>query len=313
MTIVPFRGASVPRMGIQPQAILRNAYPGVKACHFANMVLMPQIGYGEAGLKGAGMGMGDFSNPFDIFERLFKGMGGMGVTRAARNRAMQGDDESYNLLLDFKEAIFGVGKEIEITRLENCETCDGSGGKPGTNPSQCNICRGQGQVFSSARTPLGVFEQVMTCSTCGGAGEISSPFNTCRGDGRVWRIKWISLKVPAGIDSGSRFGPRGTPEGEAALLETFMCSLKFSQILCGRGMEPTFSIHNLRDHLKVPTVDGMVDLKVPAGTQAGTTLVMAKKGVPYLGKRNGRGDQLVRVQVEIPKSEQVLLEYVAFY
>ena len=146
----------------------------------------------------------------------------MGVTRAARNRAMQGDDESYNLLLDFKEAIFGVGKEIEITRLENCETCDGSGGKPGTNPSQCNICRGQGQVFSSARTPLGVFEQVMTCSTCGGAGEISSPFNTCRGDGRVWRIKWISLKVPAGIDSGSRFrvrsernaGRRGGPPGD---------------------------------------------------------------------------------------------------
>ncbi|CAL9772699.1 unnamed protein product [Musa acuminata subsp. burmannicoides] len=196
--------------------------------------------YGEAGLKGAGMGMGvsiisqmqDFSNPFDIFERLFKGMGGMGGTRAARNRAMQGDDESYNLLLDFKEAIFGVGKEIEITRLENCETCDGSGAKPGTNPSQCNICRGQGQVFSSARTPLGVFQQVMTCSTCGGAGEFSTPFNTCRGDGRVWRIKWISLKVPAGIDSGSRFGPRGTPEGEAVLLETFMCSLKFSQILC---------------------------------------------------------------------------------
>ncbi|KAJ8501309.1 hypothetical protein OPV22_011861 [Ensete ventricosum] len=272
--------------------------------------------YGEAGLKGAGMGMGtgDYSNPFDIFESLFEGMGGMGGmggARAARNRPMQGDDESYNLVLNFKDAIFGVEKEIEITRLECCGTCDGSGAKPGTTPSKCNTCGGQGQVVSSARTPLGVFQQVMTCSTCGGTGESSTPCNTCGGDGRVRKTKRISLKVPAGVDSGSRLrvrsegnaGRRGGPPGDLyVFIEVlsdpvlkrdgtnilYTCKVSYIDAILGTTM-------------KVPTVDGMVDLRIPSGTQPGTTLVMAKKGVPYLGKPNMRGDQLVRVQVEIPK------------
>ncbi|WOK98279.1 chaperone protein dnaJ A6, chloroplastic-like [Canna indica] len=284
--------------------------------------------YGEAGLKGAGMGTGDFSNPFDLFETLFEGMGGMGAmggARAARNRPMQGDDESYNLVLNFKDAIFGVEKEIEITRLENCGTCDGSGAKPGTKPSKCSTCGGQGQVISSARTPLGVFQQVMTCSTCGGTGEFSTPCNTCGGDGRVRKTKRISLKVPAGVDSGSRLrvrsegnaGRRGGPPGDLyVFIEVlsdpvlnrdgtnilYTCKVSYIDAILGTTM-------------KVPTVDGMVDLKIPAGTQPGTTLVMAKKGVPYLGKPNTRGDQLVRVQVEIPKrlsnEEKKLIEELA--
>ncbi|KAI3675844.1 hypothetical protein L1987_85440 [Smallanthus sonchifolius] len=151
--------------------------------------------YGEAGLKGAGMGgTGDFSNPFDIFESLFD-MGGMGMGgRASRNMAMEGEDQGYNMVLNFKEAVFGAEKEIEITKLDSCKTCNGSGAKPGTSSSRCTACGGQ-----------------------------------------------------------------------------------------------------------VPTVDGSVDLKIPSGTQTGTTLVMAKKGVPLLNKSNKRGDQLVRVQVEIPK------------
>ncbi|KAG2581526.1 hypothetical protein PVAP13_6KG172000 [Panicum virgatum] len=179
--------------------------------------------YGEAGLKGAGMGTGDYSNPFDLFESLFEGFGGMGGGgRAARNRPMQGDDETYNLVLNFKEAVFGVEKEIEITRLEGCTTCDGTGAKPGTKPTTCKTCGGQGQVVSSTRTPLGIFQQVSTCNTCGGTGEFSTPCNTCGGDGRVRRTKRISLKVPAGVDSGSRLrvrsegnaGRRGGPPGD---------------------------------------------------------------------------------------------------
>ncbi|KAH6832831.1 DNAJ heat shock family protein [Perilla frutescens var. hirtella] len=285
--------------------------------------------YGEAGLKGAGMGTGDFSNPFDLFESLFEGMGGMGGMgmggRGSRNRATEGEDQIHNLVLNFKEAVFGVEKEIEITRLESCSTCDGSGAKPGTKASKCSTCGGQGQVVSSARTPLGVFQQVMTCSTCGGAGEISTPCNTCGGDGRVRKSKRISLKVPAGVDSGSRLrvrsegnaGRRGGPPGDLFVLIDVLADpvLKRDDTNILYTSKVSYIDAILGTTMKVPTVDGMVDLKIPAGTQPGTTLVMAKKGVPFLNKSNMRGDQLVRVQVEIPKrlseEERKLIEELA--
>jgi molecular chaperone DnaJ len=281
--------------------------------------------YGEAGLKGAaGFGNGDFSNPFDLFDSLFEGFGG-GMGRGSRSRAVDGQDEYYTLILNFKEAVFGMEKEIEISRLESCGTCEGSGAKPGTKPTKCTTCGGQGQVVSAARTPLGVFQQVMTCSSCNGTGEISTPCGTCSGDGRVRKTKRISLKVPAGVDSGSRLrvrgegnaGKRGGSPGDLfVVIEVipdpilkrddtnilYTCKISYIDAILGTT-------------LKVPTVDGTVDLKVPAGTQPSTTLVMAKKGVPVLNKSNMRGDQLVRVQVEIPKrlskEEKKLIEELA--
>uniref|UniRef100_A0A5B7AI05 DNAJ heat shock family protein n=1 Tax=Davidia involucrata TaxID=16924 RepID=A0A5B7AI05_DAVIN len=288
--------------------------------------------YGEAGLKGAGMGTGDFSNPFDLFESIFDnfggmgGMGGMGMGgRGSRNRATEGEDQIYNLVLNFKEAVFGVEKEIEITRLESCGTCDGSGAKPGTRPSKCSTCGGQGQVVAAARTPLGVFQQVMTCSACGGTGEISTPCNTCGGDGRVRKSKRISLRVPAGVDSGSRLrvrsegnaGRRGGPPGDLFVIIDVLPDpiLKRDDTNILYTSKVSYIDAILGTTMKVPTVDGMVDLKIPAGTQPGTTLVMAKKGVPYLNKSNMRGDQLVKVQVEIPKrlsgEEKKLIEELA--
>lgn len=257
----------------------------------------------------------DFSNPFDLFESLFEGMGGMGGMgmggRGSRSRAVDGQDEYYNLVLDFKEAVFGVEKEIEISRLESCSTCEGSGAKPGTQPTKCSTCGGQGQVVSSARTPLGVFQQVMTCSSCGGAGEISTPCNTCSGDGRVRRTKRISLKVPPGVDAGSRLrvrnegnaGRRGGSPGDLFVIIDVMPDpvLKRDDTNILYTCKVSYIDAILGTTIKVPTVDGMVDLKIPAGTQPNTTLVMSKKGVPLLNKRNMRGDQLVRVQVEIPK------------
>lgn len=237
-------------------------------------------------------------------------MGGMGG-RASRNRAAEGEDQIYNLVLNFKEAVFGVEKEIEITRLESCGTCNGSGAKPGTNPSRCSTCGGQGQVVSSARTPLGVFQQVMTCSSCNGTGEISTPCNTCSGDGRVRKSKRISLKVPPGVDGGSRLrvrsegnaGRRGGPPGDLFVMIDVMPDpiLKREDTNILYNCKVSYIDAILGTTTKVPTVDGTVDLKIPAGTQPGTTLVMAKKGVPFLNKKNKRGDQLVRVQVEIPK------------
>ncbi|XP_073136628.1 chaperone protein dnaJ A6, chloroplastic-like [Henckelia pumila] len=282
--------------------------------------------YGEAGLKGAGPGMGDFSNPFDLFESLFGGMGGMGMGgRGSQNRATEGEDQMYNLVLNFKEAVFGVEKEIDITRLDSCSTCDGSGAKPGTKATRCTTCGGQGQVVASARTPLGVFQQVMTCSSCGGAGEIATPCNTCNGDGRVRKSKRISLKVPAGVDAGSRLrvrsegnaGQRGGPPGDLFVIIDVLADsvLKRDDTNILYTCKVSYVDAILGTTVKVPTVDGMVDLKIPSGTQPGTTLVMAKKGVPLLNRNNMRGDQLVKVQVEIPKrvsgEERKLIEELA--
>ncbi|CAI9769222.1 unnamed protein product [Fraxinus pennsylvanica] len=240
--------------------------------------------YGEAGLKGAGMGTGDFSNPFDLFESLFDGLGGMGGMgmggRGSRNRATEGEDQIYNLVLNFKEAVFGVEKEIEIARLESCNTCD---------------------------------------------GEMSTPCNTCNGDGRVRKSKRISLKVPAGVDSGSRLrvrsegnaGRRGGPPGDLFVIIEVLADpvLKRDDTNILYTCKVSYIDAILGTTLKVPTVDGMVDLKIPPGTQPNTTLVMAKKGVPLLNKRNMRGDQLVKVQVEIPKrlstEERKLIEEIA--
>ncbi|CAL0333133.1 unnamed protein product [Lupinus luteus] len=283
--------------------------------------------YGEAGLKGsAGMGgMGDFNNPFDLFETLFEGMNGGMNSRGSPNGAVEGEDEYYSLVLNFKEAVFGVEKEIEIRRLESCGTCNGSGAKPGTKSSRCSTCGGQGRVVSQTRTPLGIFQQTMTCSSCNGRGETSTPCNACSGDGRVRRTKRISLKVPAGVDSGSRLrvrnegnaGKRGGPSGDLfVVLEVipdpvlkrddtnilYTCKVSYIDAILGTI-------------IKVPTVDGTVDLKIPSGTQPGATLVMARKGIPVLNKSNMRGDQLVRVQVEIPKrlssDEKDLIEKLA--
>lgn len=249
------------------------------------------------------------------------GMGG----RGSQNRATEGEDQMYNLVLNFKEAVFGVEKEIDITRLDSCSTCDGSGAKPGTKATKCTTCGGQGQVVASARTPLGVFQQVMTCSACGGTGEIATPCNTCNGDGRVRKSKRISLKVPAGVDSGSRLrvrsegnaGQRGGPPGDLFVIIDVLADsvLKRDDNNILYTCKVSYVDAILGTTVKVPTVDGMVDLKIPSGTQPGTTLVMAKKGVPLLNRNNMRGDQLVKVQVEIPKrvtgEERKLIEELA--
>ncbi|KAH7421332.1 hypothetical protein KP509_13G051400 [Ceratopteris richardii] len=270
--------------------------------------------YGEAGLKGAGAGAA-YSNPFDLFETFFggMGMGGMGGMggKSARNRPMQGADEEYDLRIDFLEAVFGTTKNIEVSRLETCKTCDGSGAKPGTSPKSCSRCGGQGQVVTSARTPLGEFRQISTCPSCSGTGETSTPCTSCKGDGRERKKKTINLKVPAGVDSGSRLrvrsegnaGKRGGPPGDLYVFISVKSHPSLNRD--GNNILTTCRISYLDAILgiskKVPTVDGETELKIPAGTQPGTTLVMSKKGVPMLGKPNIRGDQLVRVEVEIPK------------
>jgi len=290
--------------------------------------------YGEAGLKGmGGMGgggqpsPGDFSNPFDLFETFFGGgMGGGGGGGArSRSRPQQGEDERYDLSLSFQEAVFGCEKELETVRLEACSTCTGSGVKAGTRPETCSSCGGAGQVITMARTPLGNFQQVATCQTCGGSGQKFQPCSTCGGDGRVRRTKRISLRLPPGVDSGSRLrvrgegnaGRRGGPEGDLYVFISVRADPEL--VRDGVNINTKVSIPYtdaiLGTTVKVNTVDGPVDLKVPAGVQPNTTLLMSKRGVPRLGNPSIRGDQLVTVQVAIPtrlsKEEKKLIEELA--
>jgi molecular chaperone DnaJ len=284
--------------------------------------------FGEDGLKGGGMGAGfggmgsDFQNPMDIFESFFGGsmggmggmcgMGGMGGGARARNRPVQGDDRRHDIKLDFSDAVFGCQKEVEVSRLEKCGTCDGSGVKAGTTPSRCATCEGQGQVVQAVRTPLGIFQQVSTCPACGGVGETSTPCGTCSGDGRVRGTKKISLRVPPGVDEGSRLrvrgegdaGKKGGPPGDLYVFITVKPhpELRREGTTIHSDKEISYIDAILGTTVQVTTVDGVVDLKVPAGTQPGTTLVMSKRGVPKLGASSARGDHLVHVKVKIPKS-----------
>ena len=292
--------------------------------------------FGEAGLKG-GMGgaggfggQGDFSNPFDLFESFFGagagggfggGMGGFGGARS-RNAPTQGEDKRVELVIEFNEAVFGTDKEFEVVRLHTCDTCTGSGVKAGTTPRTCDQCQGQGQVITMARTPLGNFQQVQTCPKCGGEGVISTPCGTCGGDGRVRRGKRISLQVPAGVDTGSRLrvreegdvGRKGGPPGNLVVYLRVRDDpeLQRDGINIMSSVTVPYTDAILGTTVRVKTVDGQVELKIPAGTQPGTTLVMGKKGVPKLGNPSQRGDHNVTVNVTIPKrisdEEKALVE-----
>lgn len=278
--------------------------------------------YGEAGLKGGGGGEGGYADvdAFDLFETLFEtmggldgfgGLGGMGSRSSARRGRSQGVDEQLELQIDFLEAIFGVTKEIVVPRLETCTNCHGSGNKPGTKPKKCNRCGGKGQISASTQTPIGEIRQIFPCNKCGGIGQSTTPCNVCKGDGRVRKQKTSSLKVPAGVESGTRLkiraegsvGKRGGRPGDLVVSlyvrpdphlrrdgNNILTTCKVSYLEAIKGTV-----------IKVLTVDGTRDLKIPSGTQPGTTLVMAKKGAPVLDEPRLRGDQLVHIQVDIPR------------
>eukprot|EP00803_Ostreobium_quekettii_P003289 evm.model.scf_2489.1 EVM.evm.TU.scf_2489.1 scf_2489:14843-21146(+) len=276
--------------------------------------------YGEAGLKGGmggypgGVGM-DFTNPFDLFDTFFGGgmggggFGGMGGMGGTRSRAQPGDDLRVDVRLEFLEAVFGVAKEVEVGRLAECQSCSGSGVKSGTIAEGCKQCGGSGQVVTSMRTPLGAFQQVSTCPACEGTGQTFTPCQTCGGDGRVNESKKIQVQVPAGIDNNSRLrvrgegntGRRGGPPGDLYVFVSVKDHPKLRRdgTTVHSDVEVSYVDAILGTTVKVPTVDGTVDLKIPHGTQPDTTLLMAKRGVPRLGSST-RGDHKVHVRVKIP-------------
>lgn len=291
--------------------------------------------YGEAGVKSTvgGASSAYTTNPFDLFETFFgssmggfPGMdqGGFGTRR--RSTVTKGEDIRYDISLEFSEAIFGSEKEFELSHLETCEACTGTGAKLGSKMRICSTCGGRGQVMRTEQTPFGLFSQVSICPTCGGDGEVISEYcRKCSGEGRVRVKKNIKVKVPPGVSTGSILrvagegdvGPKGGPPGD---LFVYLDVNEISGIQRdGINLTSTISISYLDAILgtvvKVKTVEGVADLQIPPGTQPGDTLVLARKGVPKLNRPSIRGDHLFRIKVSIPNrissQERELLQELA--
>ncbi|KAG2254899.1 hypothetical protein Bca4012_040509 [Brassica carinata] len=292
--------------------------------------------YGEAGLKSSlgGASATYTTNPFDLFETFFgASMGGFpGMDQAdfgrttRRSRVTKGDDLRYDITLELSEAIFGSEKEFDLTHLETCEACAGTGAKVGSKMRICSTCGGRGQVMRTEQTPFGLFSQVSVCPNCGGDGEIiSENCRKCSGEGRVRIKKSIKVKIPPGVSAGSILrvagegdsGPRGGPPGDLYV---------YLDVEDVRGIQrdginllSTLSISYLDAILgavvKVKTVEGDTELQIPPGTQPGDVLVLAKKGAPKLNRPSIRGDHLFTVKVTIPNQistgERELLEELA--
>ena len=273
--------------------------------------------YGTVDFDGSGFGSGgfggfDFSDMGgfgDIFESFFGGGGGGG---RRRNGPQRGSDLEYTINLTFEEAVFGVEKEISIDRSENCETCKGSGAKEGTSKKTCPTCNGQGQVRVQRQTPLGSFVSTSTCNTCGGTGTvIEEPCTSCHGRGHVRKTRKIKVNIPAGVDTGNVMPLRGQgnpgtndgPPGDLYVRINVSASKKFVR----KGNDIYIDTHismgkaALGTEITVATVDGDVKYTIPAGTQSGTLFRLKGKGVPRVNS-SGRGDQYVKVIVDIPKT-----------
>lgn len=268
----------------------------------------PNYAGGQSGAGGFG-GFQDFDLG-DIFGSMFGGGFG-GSTQRSRSGPQRGRNLQISMQLTFEEAVFGCEKSISITREESCPDCGGSGAKKGTQPETCPVCRGTGQVKSTQRTPFGVFSSSSPCQNCRGTGKIiKEPCRTCSGAGKVRKNRTIKVKIPAGIDDGQTIslhgeGNGGTLGGPAGDLYVTV-SVKEHKMFQREGqdilleMPISFVQAALGASITVPTVDGKVEYEIPEGTQTGTVFRLRGKGVPSINGR-GRGDQYVKVNVEIPK------------
>lgn len=259
-------------------------------------------GFGGFGGFG-GVDMGGFGDIFDMF------FGGAG----ARTRGPEkGADLRLDLELKFEDAVFGVEKDVELPRIEECPTCKGSGAKPGTSPIQCSKCRGTGQIKIMQKTAFGHFQTIKPCNECEGTGRvITTPCQECRGQGRVRRVRTLHIKIPAGVDNGSRIrlsgegepGQRGGPQGD---LYVYL-EVRPHEFFQRRGddiymdMPITFAQAALGAEIEVPTLEGKATLKIPEGTQSHTTFRLRGRGVPRI-RSGSRGDQHVRVEIMTPQN-----------
>lgn len=269
--------------------------------------------YGPDGANGFG-GQGSFGGfdggaGFGGFEDIFSSFFGGGATRNP-NAPRQGDDLQYRVNLSFEEAVFGAEKEIHYNREVTCKTCSGSGAKPGTSPVTCGRCHGHGVINVDTQTPLGMMRRQVTCDVCHGTGqEIKDPCQTCRGTGREKQSHTVSVKIPAGVETGQQIrlagqgeaGFNGGPYGDLFVVINVNPSDKFTRD--GSTIYYTLNISfvqaALGDTVEVPTVHGNVEMVIPAGTQTGKTFRLKGKGAPRL-RGDSQGDQLVTVKIVTP-------------
>lgn len=284
--------------------------------------------FGHAGVSSSAAGAGSWGAPGfggieDILGDLF-GFGdvfGGGRGGSRRTAAQRGADLRYDLEITLEEAASGMTAQLRIPRLEGCDTCKGSGAAPGTQPEACTTCNGTGQV----RYQQGFFSVARTCHSCRGAGRVvKNPCSECRGSGRVEREKQMEVKIPAGVETGSRLrvpgeGEGGTQGGAAGDLYVVIHVAEHEQFErqganLYEAVPITFAQAALGSDLMVKTLDGEEKLKVPMGTQTGTVFALRGKGMPALGGR-GRGDLFVSVTVMTPtnltREQRKLLEQLA--
>jgi molecular chaperone DnaJ len=273
--------------------------------------------YGHAAFQGPGQGPrgpGGFHDPYDIFREVFgQGGGGGGIFEemfggGARDGGRDGSDLRYDLEITLEEAAGGVEKEISFRRLVACEHCHGSGAEPGSKRVTCPTCRGAGQIRRSG----GIIVFTQTCPTCNGAGvKIEKPCTVCRGEGRVTKSTKLNVRIPPGVDTGSRLRSAGNGEAAAAggtpgdlyivltVKEHELFERQGDDLFCEIPIK--FTLATLGGSIEVPTLSGRASLKIPPATQSGTTFRLRDRGLASL--RGGRhGDQLIRVHVEVPTS-----------
>lgn len=268
-----------------------------------------------------GAGFGQEVDLGDIFDTFFGGGGGPGGPagagfgarggRGRRGGPMAGDDLRFDLELDFKRAVFGGEEKVRIRHLETCDTCSGSGVKPGAKVSTCQTCNGQGVVMQVTRTPLGNFQTQQTCADCRGTGQkIEEYCGTCSGQGTVSKTKQIKVDIPPGVEDGNKLrvraegdaGPNGGPAGDLYIFLKVKDDSNFRREGPEIYSDATVSYADaiLGTSLKVPVVDGEVTIKVPPGTQPEQVMRLKGNGAPVLGNADKRGDHYVTMKIEIP-------------
>lgn len=269
--------------------------------------------FGHAGVdpQAGGGSYGGFGDIFDDIFDIFGGGFGRSSSQARRNGPMKGTDIKHGLTLEFKEAVFGVEKEVQVRRYETCSTCEGTGAKPGSHKHTCSKCNGAGEVRYAQQTPFGQFVQVGVCDQCGGSGEvIEEKCETCKGTKKELKTKKIKVKVPAGVDNESIISVRGEgnsgenagPPGDLYIY----ISVKNDPIFQRQGnnlfvrVPITYTQATLGGEIDVPTLEGFESFSIPEGTPSHTRFKLRNLGVPNV-RGIGRGDLYFTVEVIIPK------------
>ena len=293
-------------------AILSDPDKKAKYDQFGFAGVDPNFGAGGGGFTG------DFGDLGDIFGDIFGGafgggFGGFGgSTRTQRNGPQRGESLRTRLAISFEEAAFGCKKELNITRVEQCDDCKGTGCAPGTTAEVCPDCKGTGSVRSQQRTAFGVFQTTSACPRCGGSGKvIHTPCPKCRGNGSVRVQKKLSVSIPAGIDNGESVslrgqgnaGKNGGPAGDLLITVQVRPSPIFERegTSLYNSVQLSFVQAALGTEIEVPTLDGNVSLNIPEGTQTGSVFRLRGKGIPSV-RGGGRGDQFVTVELVTPKN-----------